>query len=316
MTCVIVEGPDGAGKTTLIQRLRERMPNAVFTHHGSYAGERQIAQHYLRSMARAKTVSDHTGRPVIMDRSWIAEPIYGRAMRDGANRIAVAERRMLERVALGVGAVVVYCLPNYETCHRAWASRREQEYLDTEAKLYQVWRGYADLAFDFHPAIPSLTYNYESDNVSELFDLLNLLLIRGANLGPGIGSLRGSHDSPRGPYLLVGDEVSARGHVGYPFVSLHRGGCSWWLAERLEQAGVSEGRLYWINQAEVDADVVRADHELVFGRGPFGKVIALGRKASDWCRRAGLEHAECYHPQFWKRFYFNRPYDMVKELMT
>ena len=81
---VILEGPDGAGKTSLSETLREHLQKSKMTHvvkHGPYNGisPEELCRIYFRSMSHALTYNDH----VILDRCWLSEPIYGNVYRDG-----------------------------------------------------------------------------------------------------------------------------------------------------------------------------------------------------------------------------------------
>src|ERR1019366_6058590 len=98
----IFEGADGAGKTTLIEKIRceNKWVDFKIFHHGPCSGENSIARHYLASLEAARHL------PTFMDRSWMSEPIYGSAFREGQDRIGVAFRRMLDRVALSLGGIV------------------------------------------------------------------------------------------------------------------------------------------------------------------------------------------------------------------
>ncbi len=140
MSLIILEGPDGSGKTTLIKRTAVHCAELPrMTHHGSYIGVEDVSSIYLRDVKHAR---DDTHRLHLMDRSWIAEPIYGSAMRGGACRVSYQQRLWLEETALEAGAVVVLCLPPFEACRAAWASRLDKEYPQREAQLRAVWEGY------------------------------------------------------------------------------------------------------------------------------------------------------------------------------
>lgn len=138
----ILEGPDGGGKTTLSLALAKRL-DAPITNHGPYKDESQIWRHYFNSMLPAYSGE----RDVILDRSWIAEPIYGEVYRNGVNRLELWHLRILEYVARECSAIVIWCLPPVEKCVQAFNSRRAQEMLDNEdqlRKVYDLYRKAAD----------------------------------------------------------------------------------------------------------------------------------------------------------------------------
>jgi len=136
---IILEGPDGGGKTTLGLKIGRAL-GAEITNHGPYRNERQIWRHYFESMLPALADERH----VILDRCWIAEPIYGAAYRGGANRIEPWQEWLLERIAERCSAIVVYCLPPVHVCVEAFRSRREDEMLDHEGQLRDVHLFYED----------------------------------------------------------------------------------------------------------------------------------------------------------------------------
>lgn len=130
----ILEGPDGGGKTTLGKELSARLSVPV-DNHGPYKGEQQIWKHYFDSMIPAYSGE----RDVILDRCWLAEPIYGEVYRDGLNRVEHWQQRILEYVARECSAVIIWCLPPYQKCLDAFNGRREQEMLDSTEQLKRVY---------------------------------------------------------------------------------------------------------------------------------------------------------------------------------
>lgn len=305
MTLLIVEGVDGAGKTTLIEAIAKRYRWADVRHHGAYPGETAIARHYLRSAYEALR---HPNKLVVMDRSWLAEPVYGLVMRDGANRVPAWQRRMLERVALGAGAVVVHCHPSLDACRRAWESRLHREYPQKAEQLAQLHDLYGVARPGWAAVFPVLEYDYTSDDRARFLDLVDeALLARRGNGDPTIGAPVQDR-----PWLLIGDRPGHPNPHALPFVSIvasdTRLGCSAWLADQLESWGVSERRLAWANQSEVDGSQFEA-----FDR--YRGVIALGGYALGWCETNDVSAAATFHPQYWKRFHHHEPYPL-KELLA
>ncbi len=294
-TVTIFEGADGAGKTTLIEALAPRVKATVF-HHGTYPGEMHIARHYLASLKAA------CDGPVFMDRSWLAEPIYGRAFRNGEDRVGVAARRMLERVALSLGAVVVRCAPSFDVCAEAFARRRalHGEYLDTKAQLRAVYHGYQE---DLRTDVPVIDFDYTSQSAPDLWRRIEVVRPK-VNDGPGIGRW-----APGEVTLLVGDRMNSHGgDLDLPFISFNRGGCSAWLAEALEATEVPERDLYWVNARGLDGVAIKAEF---VGMLKPKQVIALGAAARTWCATNRVLHATVPHPQFWKRSKSTAPYPLL-----
>jgi thymidylate kinase len=133
---VILEGPDGAGKTTLAQRYAEAGARVV--HLDRYPGVKSLARIHLAAMLPALSgVSD-----IVLDRAWITEWIYGDVYRGGKVRINSERRAELEAIASFCETKVILCLPPLEACLETFRKRREREYLKDEEALRQVWQTY------------------------------------------------------------------------------------------------------------------------------------------------------------------------------
>lgn len=166
---IILEGPDGGGKTTLaktIENLYEQHSKKVLhTKHHEFKGETQIWRHFFDSLLPAY----RNDCDVLLDRSWYSEPIYGKVFRDGYNRLEHWQLRIINHL-LGICSVsVVWCLPPLDTCLHTFNNRREQEMLDNDKQLAQVYKLYEDkacLAVDMDSDVHHI-YDFTKSNALE-----------------------------------------------------------------------------------------------------------------------------------------------------
>lgn len=302
---IILEGPDGAGKTTLAETLRHRLQQDKMTHvikHGPYKGlvAEELCKIYFRSMSQALTYDDH----VIMDRSWLSEPIYGNAYRDGMCRVDMPRRRMLERVALSRGAVIVHCQPSFELCLQTFNSRRDDEYLDTSAQLRRVYDEYESLKL--HTSLPVIHYDYQYDEVEAL--LVKILQASVKNLAEGGGCFK------EGNYLMLcdkGPRANVRpGAAVVPFINfLDNDGPSRMLADTLEREEVPESDCYWINTQTYQGTPTNPD----FIRALKPKrIYALGNNAYTWALNNSVQAHKLPPPLYHMQNYPNQPYHILE----
>lgn len=292
---IILEGPDGAGKSTLAERYAAQ--GFWVVHLDRFPRVKNLARLHLEAMTPA--LNRH--RAVVLDRAWMTERVYGEVYRSGANRIPVPLARMLERVAARCPTRVLLCLPPVEACLKAFRSRRDQEYLKGEDDLRRVWERYAELhARQQLTSLPTDVVDYTDGHTRTLAPW--------TIPHPG-GRAAGRWDAP---IVLVGEGSSEHTDADplaqYPFVQLGAGGCSRWLAAQLEEGGISEASLLWANASDPEVDKV------IFAR-PRQAVIALGSAALKRLHELGIEaYAVVDHPQHAKRFKHRDPYPLIKHL--
>lgn len=163
----IFEGPDGSGKSTLAAAFTRRT-QAIITHHGSYLNTERQKLPYLYELSMrpaADLVND-----VVLDRCWLSEPPYADAFRGGNRRLSSREMAVLDRYALrSTQALVVLCIPPFETCLASWKGRPGEEYLKQQEQLEKVWNWYAH---DIATYIPIVKYDRTKDNMSEFAEKL------------------------------------------------------------------------------------------------------------------------------------------------
>ncbi len=256
----ILEGPDGAGKSRLAEYLAKKLDASIW-HHGARPEVGDTFSLYWESVNAAHRSN------VIMDRSWLSDLVY--ASKPG--RIDTAQIRMLERAALSVEVVVVFCMPPLEVCQKVWRRRIRNEFLKTEEDFQRIYWRYNRLQKTYD-RLPSLVYDRTRETQTSLLE--GVAQYRsGPNPGPGWGSWE-----PHRSVLIVGDHPENDFYDEVPYVDDERMSTSSWLARGFEQAGVPEHRLYWVYAVTSEG---RTDVELLKELVPPA-VCALGSMAQGW----------------------------------
>lgn len=289
MSLYILEGPDGAGKTTLAKSLE----GLEYVHFGPPPKGKNAAWHQYYALL-VDLWDNHRPGGVVVDRFIHGELIYGPILRGGTD-LTWAHVRMLERVLMGLEAQLVICLPPWEMVKENWLKDIDNELIKDADDLYDVYSFYwHKLLGDPLRMLPRKFYDF-TDHTP--------MMIKGEtfkNEGPGIGLF-----CP-GNVLLVGEEVNVKkGKDGWPFVAPDSS--SLWLAQQLEEAKIPESRLYWVNSVTHGNWL---DPRFVDKLEP-SKIIAMGGKAQMWCRNHKLQHEAIAHPQWHKRFRHNERYPLL-----
>lgn len=300
---VILEGPDAGGKSTLAKTFEASGYAVVHT-----GPPRTLAPYemYFRTLAnlQSRTRSGIDSRPVVFDRFHLGERVYGPVLRD-IDRLGPVYHRMLDRVLLGLGALIVYCATSIEKMTADWEERVAlgKELLTDKGRyrrLFDLYEEQLDLQ-----EIDWCIHDYMSLSAEDTLAFSESTYVE--NKGPGIGRW-----APGESILLVGEQIARPNItlVDWPFTGVSAS--SYWLTEQLLNWRVPERRLYWVNAVrpggvELDADFLEKLQP--------SKVIALGERASDWCYGAGVRPIEVPHPAFWKRFKYGVPYPLKEHLV-
>lgn len=148
----IFEGPDGSGKSTAAKQFAD-LTGARYVHFGPLPNVTNgLSRMYVEAMLPALLGY----QDVVFDRSWLSELPYGVAFRNDKVRVNSADCRMLERLAMRCGGVVVQCCPPWETVKANYLGRRNIEMLENEDQLKLVYEIY-----DNQPTmLPTLGYDY------------------------------------------------------------------------------------------------------------------------------------------------------------
>lgn len=125
----IIEGPDGSGKSTLVDKLKAVHNDAVVMHFGAPETADE-ADKYWQVYLRA--LQHNADKTIIFDRSWYSDMVYGPIMR---GRLELQEpcKDALEMAvkALG-GGIVIYCTGKQSTMWSRCQKRGENYIKDVE----------------------------------------------------------------------------------------------------------------------------------------------------------------------------------------
>jgi thymidylate kinase len=305
----VFEGPDGAGKTTAARKYAERM-SAKYVHFGPFTRAGQdLARFYVEGMLPAL----HGYQHVVMDRSWLSEPIYSEVYRGVESRISRPTQAILERLAFKCSAVVVRCDPGFDTVKQNFESRKKDELLDHTWQLSQIYSRYTAL----DTALPVVKYDYRADkdgsalNDERIYDLRSPShLVKYHTAGVWNSKI-----------IIVGNKLSDYGPrdtlYRWPFGSLSALSYDHWLSAKLLEAGISEDRLCWINSSG-DERVLQnfIDSDNTYDRRTF---VILGREADDNFSRlltdlVSPEKIVFPHPEDWVQSQTKEPYPLIQFL--
>jgi hypothetical protein len=281
----IFEGPDGGGKTTAATEFAKET-GARYVHFSALPRvDKGLGRMYVEAMLPALLGY----QDVVLDRCWLSEEPYGVAFRNNRLRITEGQIRVLERLALRCGAVVVRCLPSWEVVRNNYLSRKNLEMLDNEDQLRVVYDFYKR---PHQTHLPSILFDYTSSGKINK-DMLD------AFRAPRHPLHLASAGDWRAKLVLVGDRFGEQkdedAFYQWPFGSLSNTGCSQWLTQQLINAGIREDQLLWIN-SDQDLWFLKDFH---FSR----PVFALGGRAHKELLGLNLTNLrQVPHPQFWKRF--------------
>lgn len=161
---IVVEGPDGAGKTTFIEQLNAVLNLPIAPRVVSKDAEAMVdLQDWVHQNVKGGF------QALIFDRHrLISEPIYGPALRDelepGFSDLSWFYA-MLEAF-YAIKPIIIYCLPPFQQVWNNVMSEEENRiFHQNGAALRQIWSGYLNKACtDFALRHDTFIYDYTADD--------------------------------------------------------------------------------------------------------------------------------------------------------
>lgn len=153
---IIVEGPDGSGKSTLVGELVSRLgliQGTRSTLDRDRLHETTVQDSYRAVMAAVNGMDE----PVIWDRMFYSDGIYAPIVRDEESMFPGTTIEYLHRLVLAMRAPVVICLPPLEVVRANVASSRQLA--GVAENIDAIYEAYEMLAREFSPS-QCIVYDY------------------------------------------------------------------------------------------------------------------------------------------------------------
>lgn len=152
----IIEGPDGAGKTTLVEQIKKSHMNAKVLHFGAPQTPEE-ADNYYKVYAEAINAK-RDDEVLIFDRSWYSDIVYGPVMRNRQEMTQEHADMLSAMVVARGGGIIIYCTAPIKVL---WArcQRRGETYLQNQVQLQAISVGYSKVMAENVRFLPVVRYD-------------------------------------------------------------------------------------------------------------------------------------------------------------
>lgn len=303
---IVIEGPDGVGKTTLAEAIVKDIGGKVL--HLTYRYPDRMHQYHTAAMYHV--IRAATQGPVVLDRWWASELAYASVYRGGSKWPHMW--RMLHRVALRFGFYYVWCdaeqnLEAYNQRYNILRGMREEMY---DSGMDKVAREFRDLrnGLIYHGAVDYITQFPFDFNVTVPLIIMGAMQrtqrVNRTFLDTSITDVAGNTANPK--VILVGDKSNPKGRRT-PFPFFEYGNSSLWMVEAMATMGIREVDCMFINAASPDGVLNTKLMQYVNGHYRLSNdvpVVALGLNAAKYWHEATGKPCDKHlsHPAYTRRF--------------
>ncbi|HLZ10541.1 MAG TPA: hypothetical protein VKT80_18285 [Chloroflexota bacterium] len=284
MAAIVIEGPDGTGKTTLARAFEAR--GFVYHHCDPPAEGIDLFDHYLDLILLARK------KDVVFDRLHLGEYVYGPVMR-GGSRLTLNQLRFLNRAVHPSPGFIILCDMNESWIVDRWRANVDREYVKDEAKFKRVIQGFRELRDNLY-RIGRFEYDFirfgvhQNEFVRGIVDRLKTF---------GRHPIDGYSGEPYPEFLFVGERPGGKVDLGF----CSEKNSSGFLNYCLVKAGFVEPEIGFINA--FDKYNLPRDLHKIWLELYQPKVVALGLEAQNACKKFKIPYEGLPHPSYWKRFH-------------
>lgn len=309
---IIIEGPDGAGKTTLAKTLenliRREEPEAKVEVWHRGAPKSHALNEYALPLFDYRPGRGHH---IICDRWHLGELVYSRVRRNGETTMTPGVRRWIEMFLASRGAYVVGIdLMTERDYADVYRYRGDPHIVSQLAELRMVRQMYDELGTHYYFMIGPGVATDDAETLAD-FDRSTANVMRAAQRRERAATRLNDFvtyvGDPTPNVLVVGDvrhrvldvceDPMRPAFMPYPPTSGN------YLMAALEVFARTYGRHSVALVNANDVDDVRAAWERV---GRPSSVVALGTYAHKTLQRINVSHGMVPHPQYARRFHFSQ----------
>lgn len=284
---IIIEGPDAAGKTTLVKWIRENTSIGVMKPY--YPKVNQLS-YYLH------TPPHYAGH--FLERYYLSEFVYPR-FKKNRDSMEPWKQFIMEAAILPYAPVILYLRPERETITENIRTRGDDYVSENEVDEMLKWY---DWAVD-RSHIPSVRYDFKKDDIEEVLEeAMALHVERSFPCDDNRYFLSAGELSKQGGIMFIGEDPSDKSvGEGYIRAFISHKGSSAFLHEMIYEAGIYDKEMpYFTNWGkgldndEDKAEILKNEIEYLKPR----KIVCLGKEIHEKVGQG--EYIE--HPAYVKRF--------------
>jgi len=285
---VIIEGPDGAGKTKLAELICSKT-GLKYHHEGPPPTNLPPVIHYARLL-------EHATESTVFDRLHLGELVYGPLLRGTVND--PNDLTLMRRLIQARGHYVVVCLPPWETCLEN--NRQKEEFIKDEDTLRQAYEAWSFVVNQPEVSVNQILDYTDKDSKLQKFKTFHSPLPNGT-----IGS-------PDANVLLISER--ATGHsLDLPLFDKRYS--SEFLDDCLLNAGFEEQHLAFTTALTLNGGL-RPLRPIISELPNLKVIVALGNTAMSCLQYEKIqgEIVQLPAPDFWTKFHPKKPREYTRML--